>query len=166
MKCERAREFILTDHMDDELDSECRREVDEHLRTCRACRELVHLVREKISRPLNVMIRETPPAYLWEGIREKITSDAEARSGVFSRLVELIRDVFSSISNIPRPVMAFAVVAMIMVGVLITVPSLQRRALDEYLSEQAFFISRLDTGEVNGASIFDTDINTGTERFM
>ena len=166
MKCERAREFILTDHVDGELSSECRREVDDHLRTCAACRELEHLVREKISRPLNIATRETPPAYLWEGIRERITSDAEARSGVFSRLAELIRDAFSSISNIPRPVMAFAVVAVIMVGVLIAAPGLQRRALDEYLSEQAFFISRLDAGEVNGASMFDTDINTGAERFM
>ena len=166
MKCERARELILTDHMDGELGSGCRGDMAEHLRTCAACRELEHLVREKISMPFNNATREAPPAYLWEGIRERIASDAEARSVVFSPVAEWIRKVLSAISDIPRPVMAFAAATIIAVGILIAAPGVQRRALDEYLSDQALFMSKLDAYEANGVSIFDTDISTGIEKFM
>ena len=166
MKCKRARELILTDHMDGELGAERRREIEEHLRVCIECGAFERLTREKIARPFALARNEKPSAYLWEGIKEKIASEADGRTGIFSDAAEGIRRVFSSLLRIPRPIMAFAAGAMIIIAILAAASGSQNRALDEYLNEQAAFIAKLDAGQANGASIFDTDIKTGMENLL
>jgi len=167
MKCEIARELILTGHLDGELDAGRRREMEEHLRTCIGCGDFEKFARENAVRPFALAGKEKPPAYLWEGIKEKIMlSEANARTGIFSNAAEAIRRIFSFILRIPRPVIAFAAGAMIIIAILAAVSGSQSRALDEYLNEQASFLAKLDAGQPNGASIFDTDIKTGVENIL
>lgn len=167
MRCERARELILTDHMDGELGAEERQKMEEHLRTCAGCNKLEKLVREKSIRPFAAAVKEEPPAYLWESIREKIAlSEADVRTGIFSNAADGIRRIFSYILRIPKPVMAFAAAVTVIVAILTVTSISQDRALNEYLNEQASFLARLDVTQVNGASIFDTDIRTGVENIL
>lgn len=79
----------------------------------------------------------------------------------------LIKEAFLSLARIPRTVVAFAAAAVIIVAVMVAAPVVQRRAVNEYLSDQAAFIADLDEpAEANGADIFDTDIKTGAENFL
>ncbi|MCX5677699.1 MAG: zf-HC2 domain-containing protein [Candidatus Omnitrophica bacterium] len=167
MKCERARELMLTDHMDGELNAKGQREMREHLRVCTECGNFEKLAREDAARPFALAGKEKPPAYIWEGIKEKIAlSEAGARAGIFANVVEVIRQIFSSILRIPKPIAAFAAGAMILIAILAAVSGSQSRALDEYLNEQASFLARLDAGQANGTSMFDTDIATGMENIL
>lgn len=166
MKCEKAQELILTDYMDAELGEEHRREVDEHMRVCAACREFGALAREKNVQLLANVRKEEPPAYLWEGIRERIASEAKERSGILPDTVKFIREALLSLVKIPRPVIAFAAAAIVIVAVMVVGPVTQRLAVNEYLDDQAAFIVRLGTDETNEIGIFDTDIKTGAESFL
>jgi predicted anti-sigma-YlaC factor YlaD len=169
MKCERARELMLTDHMDGELDAKGQREMREHLRVCEECGNFEKLARENSVKPFAITGKEKPPSYLWEGIKEKIVlSEARAGAGVFANAAESMRQIFSSILRIPKPVAAFAAGVMIVIAILAAVSGSQSRALalDEYLNEQASFLARLDVGQANGTSIFDTDIKTGMENIL
>lgn len=166
MKCERARELILTDHMDGELGPERRREIEDHLRVCAECGSFEKRAREDAVRPFALAKNEKPPAYLWESIKAKIASEADVRSGIFPKTLEGVRRIFSSLLSMPRPAIAFTAGAMVIIAILAAVSGSRNRALDEYLSEHASFIAGLDAVQANGAGMFDTDIKTGMENIL
>ena len=166
MKCDQARELMLTDYMDSELHLRLRHEVDEHLLRCASCREFREVAREKITRQFALTRVEDPPEFIWRGIREKITSKAGVSYGILSNAADVIRLAFSSLLGIPRPVAVLAAGAMIAILLLSAAPGMRRRALDGYLNDQIAFIADLDDGEAGGTDIFDTDIRIGTDNLL
>jgi len=166
MKCEKMQELILTDYADGELDTDARLDVEGHIRACASCRQLEAVMRQKAREPLEHLVREEPPAYIWGRVKQAISSGPVRPYGVFEDARELVGRIFMSIINIPRPVVAFAATAMVIIAIMIAQPIAERRAVDEYLGEQISFIASLDTDDANGDGMFDTDISTGTEKFM
>ena len=167
MKCQKARGLILTDYMDGELSDERSREIEGHLSACAACRKFEAAVRAKTAAPFTLIKKEEPPPYIWEGIRERVSSGNKAAAGIVSDTVESMRWALSPLLKIPRPIVAFAAAAMVIVGLLAVIrPFAQSYALDEYLSEQAAFIAGLSAEDLGGENIFDTDIKSGVESFL
>lgn len=160
--------MLLTDHIDGELDSMSRREIDDHLEGCAACREFGLDARKFAVMPATLKEKIAPPDCLWSGIRSKIESGSpEPRYALGPGFADSVKDLFARLFRIPKPAGAFAVLALLVAALLLTVPSGNKYVgLNEYLGEQVSFLAMLDANESNGATIFDTDIQTGTEYIM
>ena len=145
MKCEKIQELILTDYADGELWVESQIEIADHIRACAACRELDAAIRQKIRPHLKGLIKEEPPAYILERVKQAITSGPIKHIDIFADIRKMIAHIFVRITNIPRPVVAFAATAMIIVAVMISRPIAEKHTVDQYLDEQISFIAALDT---------------------
>lgn len=165
MNCQKARDLILTDQIDGELNRARQDELDKHMLSCPACREFEMSARKNLSGIFANTKNAEPPVYLWEGIKDRIAHDS-ARKGLASGLLTRLRDVASAIFRIPKPVMAFAATAIIIIAILVSIPAIRSRDLDNYLNEQADFMVTLGVGETNGDSVFDTNIRTGVENLL
>jgi hypothetical protein len=74
--------------------------------------------------------------------------------------------VFSPLLKIPKPAIAFAATAAIIIAVIMARPATNKYGAYEYLNEQMDFMTSLDLAEANGNGAFDTDINTGVENIL
>ena len=166
MRCEEMQELILSDYADGELSEESRLEVEEHTRVCQVCRDLAQVMREHAIKPFAEASRIEPPAYILERVKEKIASETARRGGVLEGARALAGEILLSLTKIPRPVVVFAATVMVIVAIMIALPFSETDGVHEYLGEQASFIANLDAEEVNGISIFDTDIRMGAEKFL
>ena len=166
MKCEKVQELIITDYADGELRPEARLEIESHIRVCEACRQFEAVMMRDIREPFARTVKEAPSAYIWERVKQAVTSVPGKPDGIFGSARELIGQVLLNLSKIPRPVAAFAATAMVIVAIMIARPTSDRSAVDEYLIDQTIFIASLDTAETNGYGMIDTDIRSGAEKFM
>ncbi len=89
MNCERARELILTDALDDQIHPDHKRELLKHLVACEPCRLLMDRAREDLVGPFEQAARPVPPADLWERIESRL--EGEAPSGIFERIRAFLR---------------------------------------------------------------------------
>lgn len=168
MRCEQAQELILTDYTDGQLDEALRREVAGHIKDCSVCREFEATVRAKAVEPLRGAEKPEAPAYLWSRIRQRI--EAEGRpAGAFgigdmlAGAAGILKRGMDAILRIPKPALAFATVAMLIIAVALARQPIERRSLNNYLNEQIDFMATLDNDETNGAGMFDTSTGSAAE---
>lgn len=166
INCEKMQELLITDYTDGELDFDARLAVDRHLGSCAACREFASAVRVNAREPIAAALKITPPAYILERVKAEISTGKEERFGFSAHAGAIAQWVTTAIANIPRPVVAFAATAIVIIAIVISRPMDSSRVLNEYLGEQINYIANLDGEEVNGAAIYDTDIRTGAERLL
>ncbi|HEY9070267.1 MAG TPA: hypothetical protein VIV61_08400 [Candidatus Ozemobacteraceae bacterium] len=89
MNCERARELILTDALDDQIHPDDKRDLLKHLVACEACRLLMDRAQEELVGPFTQAARPVPPANLWDRIERRL--DDEAPQGLFERIRAFLR---------------------------------------------------------------------------
>lgn len=166
MRCERIQELILTDHMDKELDEKGRREVDAHVSSCASCRQFQREALKRASEPFRLAQAEEAPSYIWERVKRRIAAGAAEEPGLLLNTAGLLRRVFSPLLKIPKPAIAFAATAAIIIAVIMARPATNKYGAYEYLNEQMDFMTSLDLAEANGNGVFDTDINTGVENIL
>jgi len=150
MRCERIQELILTDYMDKELGEKLTREIDGHIRSCAACREFKRVAEKKTVQPFKAVQSVEAPSYIWERVKQKIAAESAGRSGALAGAADIIRNIFWSLGRIPRPAVAFAAAAVLIIAGLVARPIVQTRAANEYMAEQIDFIMQLDIAETNG----------------
>jgi hypothetical protein len=72
MKCDKARDLILTEYIDGEISGKLKQELEDHLLQCISCRELLVLSKTKVEDVFdNAQVQETPE-YVWHRIKDKI----------------------------------------------------------------------------------------------
>jgi len=166
MKCEEIQGLILTDYADGEIGPETRPEIEEHIRICGTCRQLEEAMRRDAREPFKSVMKELPPAYIFERVKQAIASAPKDKNDILENVRALAGQIFLPFVKIPRPVVAFAAGAMVIVAIVIARPIGEIRAVDQYLGEQASFMASLDTADTNGEGMFDTYIKTGAEKFV
>jgi len=72
MNCNKIRDIIITDYVDNELDGRTREEIELHLSSCSACRTFKAALVSYISEPLRSAPVFTPPVALWYKVRSEI----------------------------------------------------------------------------------------------
>ncbi len=87
--CEKFRDLILTDYVDEELEVTAKQEVEAHLLVCSECRQLADEVRRDLIQPFQQAPRQEIPDQVWSSIRNKITEAATEKS-LLDRLIELL----------------------------------------------------------------------------
>jgi anti-sigma factor RsiW len=169
MRCERVQELLLTDYADGRLDEALRREVAGHIKDCGACRDFERAVREKAVEPLRRAGKIEPPAYLWERIRREVSAEKRPAVDVYGALAgaaATLRRGLEALTRVPKPVLAFATVAMLIIAVALARQPIERRSLNNYLNEQIEFVAGLENGEANDLDLPDTHIGTGVEDLL
>lgn len=159
MRCERIQELLLTDYIDKTLNEKLSHQVDEHIRTCLKCGEFKSAVINKATGPFRLVRAEEAPSYIWERVKQKIAAESAERSGVFAGTSDIIRNIFRSLGRIPRPAVAFAAAAAVIIAVLVARPIVQTHAVNVYLAEQMDFMMKLDIAETNGNGNFFNDMD-------
>ena len=96
MDCSKAKDILLTDYSDGLLDSVASGRLEQHIRSCAACRKLKQRADE-----MRAAIKEggvvSPPESVWENIRQKLS---EAPAPWWQRAFEKL--------YIPKPAWAFS----------------------------------------------------------
>lgn len=73
--CKNFEDILLTDYIDGELSQEKKREVEQHLLACSACRALATEIRENLLIPFEHVNRETVSKNVWLNIKERIEQE-------------------------------------------------------------------------------------------
>jgi len=166
MRCEEVQELILSDYMDGELGDERRRDVEAHLGDCEACREFKAAAFARAGATLKEAPRADAPSYIWERVKQKIAAQAAERSNIRMSAADLMGKMLSSLARVPKPALAFAAAAVVIIAVILAIPSNGNRGLNDYLGEQVNFMAKLDADDTNGASAFDTSVKTGLDAIL
>ena len=72
MKCSKIRDIIITDYADNELDEKTRREIEQHLNNCAACRAFEQALLSTVVEPLKNAEVVNPPDVLWSRIKNNL----------------------------------------------------------------------------------------------
>lgn len=81
MKCENAKDLLLTDYQDKELSGEKRGELEGHLTSCSGCRAFLRQAQEALAVSFRDLPRLEPPKELWSKIEARL--DEESARGPF-----------------------------------------------------------------------------------
>ncbi len=143
MECKEIQQWLITDYLDNELAGEPLVKVEDHLKVCAHCRELLETARQAgvASFPKTEM---RPEPGVWQKIQDRILAEKEREAGWLGKLLDGWRLVW----RVPQPVFRLAFVMSLVIAVLV-LTSWPLRYSDPayaYIEEQASFLSELKTG--------------------
>ncbi|OGS18501.1 MAG: hypothetical protein A2219_03660 [Elusimicrobia bacterium RIFOXYA2_FULL_50_26] len=78
MDCNKIRELLLTDYVDNELTRSLNADVDSHLAACPQCAEFLKKVKSAATAPFEHAPRATPPPEIWNRIQSSLGTTAPA----------------------------------------------------------------------------------------
>lgn len=157
MKCDKARDLILTDYGDGCLDPRMAGEIQEHIRVCPGCRQLELSLRNTVVQPLRAVSLSTPSASVWEGIQEEI--EREKKKQPVHAFIFRLFDQWKGLLASPRGMFASAslAVCIVLVAAVGGVYLGKKKGLNDYLQEQVSFMASLDTEENGDGSLLAFD---------
>ena len=121
MTCEGLKDILLTDYLDGELSEDVRELIDEHLKECVSCRELLSAAKLKDDLLAEEFDRE-PSMLVWARIEEELDRPAFSLEPFFQGVRQWI--------NPPRVALAFASVVFL----VIMISSVVKRPYQEIAS--------------------------------
>jgi len=81
MNCKKAREAILTDYIDGELDARAKTRIEAHIHACAACRELSQRAKNASDGIFRGVGRVSPPEHLWARVKEAVMTEGQKSAG-------------------------------------------------------------------------------------
>jgi predicted anti-sigma-YlaC factor YlaD len=155
MRCDRVKEFLMTDYFDGIAGAETQKAVKEHCSICASCRETEQaLTRVRIS--LQNSSRREPPLKVWENIQSRILEDnlneqSQSLTGWLKRLFA------------PKPIFAAStVMAIMLVVVVLNFTALRRQVVIRVNGEEAINLYN-NAYQEDSASI---DLGTDIEKYF
>ena len=117
MNCERIKDLIKTDYIDNEINQALKKEVKRHLDACADCRQFEKTLRQAVIEPFKKEEKVQPPEFLWSRIKERIEREQEEQKGegFFVGLKNKLEAIFS----IPKPAFALATIMVIILMVAV-----------------------------------------------
>lgn len=154
MRCDKAKELLMTDYFDGIADEETQKAVKEHLSTCASCRETEQaLAKARIS--LQNAPRVEPPVKVWENIQLKILK--ESLNGKPQPAISLpgwLERLFA-----PKPIFAAAtVMAVVLVAVVLRFTTFHKQLATGDNGEEIVFLYHNGYQEDASTASLGTDI--------
>ncbi len=81
MKCDKVRDYILTDYVDGQLEGSLKSRLEEHLTACSSCREFAQSVQKELVAPFGGLEKPEVPPAVWQNIKSAIAAEAEPEPG-------------------------------------------------------------------------------------
>lgn len=75
MNCKKAKDLILTDYIDGELDQRAKDEIDAHLSACRECFVFAESLKKDVAAPIRHAARQNVPEDLWRLVKSRIEEE-------------------------------------------------------------------------------------------
>ena len=117
MNCEKIKELILTDYIDNEMDYEERIRLNIHFAHCQECKELFEMVKNIVVKPFSNAKKIEPPGFIWLRVKEAIIAKQQIKLGFVASILEKLKSVF----YIPKPAVAIStIMALVFIIVLTT----------------------------------------------
>jgi anti-sigma factor RsiW len=135
MTCEKIKELILTDYIDNQMSDEDKIRIDIHLANCRKCKELLETVKNTAVKPFANAKKMEPPEFIWQRVKEAILAQQQERPNFATSILEKLKSVL----YIPKPVFAVSTIMalVLIVAVTITLRFSNKQALEASREEQA-----------------------------
>ena len=110
--CDQIRSVLLTDYIDNELDKNARKKIEEHLAACPECRQIVGPARDDISVISNAGARKKIPSDLWQAVVKGIEDEKRVKNPA----MDFVRGI-TQIFTVPRLVPALAGMILLVLSV-------------------------------------------------
>lgn len=117
MDCEKARELILTDYIDNEMNDGERKLLTIHFSRCHECKEFFDTVMNTTVKPFASAKKVEPPESIWERVKEAITAEEQKKPGFVASVLEKLKSGF----YIPKPALVMStIMALVLIMALTT----------------------------------------------
>ena len=113
MNCKEVQELILTDYLDEQLDSEKGNEIEMHISGCQQCHQFKAAAKNALVEPFKGVERAFPQEEVWHRIKRKIETEKQQFNVL--GLIERIKHMFL----FPRNVFALITVSVAIVIIVI-----------------------------------------------
>jgi len=135
MNCEKIKELILTDYIDNEMNDVERTRLNVHFARCPGCKEFFETVKNTVVKPFTNAKKIEPPGFIWYRVKEAIMAEEQKKLGFVARLLEKLKAVF----YIPRPALAMSTIMVLAVIVVLmtTLKFSNKEALETNREDQA-----------------------------
>ena len=149
MSCERYRDWILSDYLDDELELPQKKELEGHLAQCGKCKDFALKVKQVTVEPFYQGERLEPSPHVWANIRESLGFDVSStRIPAQTTWWDKVRLSFL----FPRP--AFALATIILVLMVLTLTTYRNRGerivQTDLEDDMDYLVSLVDDSDQNG----------------
>ena len=109
MNCKKARDLILTDYHDDQMDDKDRISADKHLAACPGCKKFSMVTQKTMAELFSSAEKANPPEYVWRRIKESIALEQRKKPNFAADFLEKLKYTF----YIPNPALALATALML-----------------------------------------------------
>jgi len=96
MKCDKIRNIIKTDYIDNELDDLSKAEIERHIDSCNECRRFLQELKNTSINPLRNLQPSEKPDYIWNLVRDRVERREAPRISllIFPRLAYAVAIIF------------------------------------------------------------------------
>ncbi|MFA5119356.1 MAG: anti-sigma factor [Candidatus Omnitrophota bacterium] len=161
MNCERIKEVLITDFMDNECPDALQEEVVAHLKACGDCRRFDELLRQKARQPFGAIKAVNPPEEIWQRIKGSIEGSQMPQSApAWKRVFELLRRNFLR-ERVPVFGLATVMAAILVTFLAAQAPLSRKRLVKESLQEKSEYMLSLHHSlnqDMNGDADFESTI--------
>jgi len=158
MPCDKIQEFILTDYLDNEVNADQRKSVDDHVSSCHVCHEFLINAQKSVIEPLEDLPKAEVPGEIWQNIKEEISNSRQV--SINGLLADFI-DGLKGLMVFPKPVLAFASVAIIAMVVTVFAPDRGEKMITAQIDVQEqvqYVASLLDEVDEFDVDVYGADI--------
>jgi len=151
MDCRKAKEFILGEYFDGELDSATLSEIEKHMSFCSSCRELASMIKQYTVVPLENLTCPEVPSGIWESIKPQIS-----RRGSWAGIDNALRMIFDRtglyyLLNLLIDGACFTVLVLTMIN--LSASSSDVQLADSYTAAPHYYIMRSVGSDSYGTQI-------------
>jgi len=161
MSCEKIRELILTDYIDNEISDKEKIRLNIHFANCRKCKEFSETVKSTVVKPFANVEKIELPGFIWHRVKEAIIAEQQNKPGFLASLLKRLKFLFYA----PKPALALStIMALVLIAVLTTTLRFSnKQALEASRENQAeYSIYSIET-PVGALSSNDAGFGTSIE---
>ena len=164
MKCEKIKELILTDYIDNEMNDEERIRLSIHFSRCHGCKEFFETVKNTVVEPFVNAKKIEPPGFIWQRVKEAIAAEQQEKPGFAAGILEKLKSVF----YIPKPALAMSTVtALVLIVVLMSTFNFSNReALETNREDKAEYSVYSVETPVSALLNNDDGFGTSVEKYF
>jgi predicted anti-sigma-YlaC factor YlaD len=157
MKCEKIRELILTDYIDNQMKEEDDIRLNIHLANCRDCKEFLEAVKNTAVKPFANAKKMEAPGSLWERVKGAVIAEERRESNLVEGMLERLKSVI----RMPRSAFAISTaMALVLIAVLTVTFKFNQQALE--INREGQFEYSSYSAEAPASAFLNNDDGFGT----
>lgn len=101
MQCDKVKDILITDYIDNELEANARLKIEEHLSRCSSCKAFKEDLLNITIEPLKGVKEAIPPEFIWSRIKNSLEEQKAPKNSLnFAGLLSFLRPQWINVSVI------------------------------------------------------------------